>query len=110
MFAQKLINDVLFEAEMESLSRNFKVVDVGEPQYHFGSIRGNYGFQQYVPPPIGQYQHVPSQIGQYRHTPPQLGQYQQQQQMPETRRNRPSETVRSDEANDYFLNFEENNN
>lgn len=32
IFAQKLINDVLFEGEMESLTRNFRILDTGKPQ------------------------------------------------------------------------------
>lgn len=96
MFAQKLINDVLFEAEMETLSRSFKVIDSREPQYHFGSAGEHYGWQHHISPQIEQ--HIPQQIGQ-------------QQQMPQRNPNSPFETIRSGAISsglvDYF-NFEVN--
>lgn len=45
VFAHKLINDVLFEAEMENLSRSFQVVDMGVPHNNFGTTGGSYGWQ-----------------------------------------------------------------
>lgn len=98
MFAQKLINDVLFEAEMKTLSRSFKVIDSREPQYHFGAAgeREHYGWQHHISSQIDQYQHIPQQIGQ-------------QQQMPQRNPNSPFETVRSGAISsgliDYFTNF-----
>lgn len=76
VFSQKLINDVLFEAEMESLTRNFKVVDLGEPRNDFRS-KGYYEWPQNISPQIGQYQilqqtgeqNIPSQVGQFQQMP-----------------------------------------
>jgi len=42
-FVQKLIGDVLFEGEMESLNRNCKIVDMGEKEaYSSTSIQHTY--------------------------------------------------------------------
>jgi hypothetical protein len=48
-FAMKLIGDVLFEADMTSLTRNSKIVAVGETQSDFHSPTGCYEWQQNLP-------------------------------------------------------------
>lgn len=52
MIAQKLINDVLFEADMESLTRTFKVLDVGQSQ---SSFRPSNVFRVTAPNPSSPY-------------------------------------------------------
>ena len=76
IFAQKLINNVLFEAEMDTLTRSFKVVDLGEPQYHFGGTGGSYEWQprwqEHIPPQtVHQQQNIPSHVlRQHQNVPP----------------------------------------
>jgi hypothetical protein len=105
-FAMKLIGDILFEANMTSLTRNSKIVAVGETQCDFRSPTGCYEWQQNLPlrfqgnqcfrPEIpqqqctsqnaGQHQRcfpntgpntqIPQQIGQHRHNLLEIGQQQ----------------------------------
>lgn len=57
-FVQKLIGDVLFEAEMESLNKNFRIVDVGEnKEIHFRSPTSHYEKQPTYPPPYKPFQY-----------------------------------------------------
>lgn len=51
-FVQKLIDDVLFEGEMESLNRNCKIVDMGEKEAYSRSF-----IQHTYPPRFEQYQY-----------------------------------------------------
>lgn len=52
-FVQKLISDVLFEGEIESLNRNCKIVDMGEKEAH---SRPSIPIQHTYPPRFEQYQ------------------------------------------------------
>lgn len=52
-FIQKLMSDVLFEGEMESLNRNCKIVDMGEKEAH---SRPSISIQHTNPPRFEQYQ------------------------------------------------------
>ncbi|KAL1488110.1 hypothetical protein ABEB36_015068 [Hypothenemus hampei] len=64
IFAQKLINDVLFEAEMESLTRNCRVLR--EPQ----NFTGGPGRQQNSWPQTTHFQYVPNQFSQTSYSQP----------------------------------------
>lgn len=68
-FVQKLIGDVLFEGEMESLNRNCKVVDMGQKEFH---SRPSIPIQHTFPPRFEQ-----NQFSQFN--VPQSFQYQQPQ-------------------------------
>jgi len=71
-FVQKLIGDVLFEGEMETLNRNCKVVDMGEKEIY---SRPSVPIQHTFPPRFQQYQFSHNNI-------PQTFQYQQPQTEP----------------------------
>ncbi|PSN42036.1 hypothetical protein C0J52_12277 [Blattella germanica] len=67
IIAQKLISDVLFEAELGTLTRNFRIVDMkSQRQDDFGSMNAtNYWPQQNTPHQIRMQQNLSSQVGQY---------------------------------------------
>jgi len=67
IIAQKLISDVLFEAELGTLTRNFGIVDMkSQRQDDFGSMNAtNYWRQQNTPHQIRMQQNLSSQVGQY---------------------------------------------
>ncbi|KAL1490302.1 hypothetical protein ABEB36_013018 [Hypothenemus hampei] len=69
IFAQKLINDVLFEAEMESLTRNCRVLR--EPQ----NFTGGHGRQQNSWPQTTHFQYVPNQFSQTSYSQPTIIQH-----------------------------------
>ncbi|KAF5290664.1 hypothetical protein FQR65_LT01954 [Abscondita terminalis] len=73
MFAQKLIKDALFEAEMLSLTRHFKVVHSTQHQHDVYTTRDRYSCQQNISPKIGQY-HIPQSQQQEQHVPRHVGQ------------------------------------
>lgn len=41
MFAQKLINDVIFEAQMETLTKDFKIINCAKKPQHISSYNGS---------------------------------------------------------------------
>ncbi|XP_039288353.1 uncharacterized protein LOC120352346 [Nilaparvata lugens] len=67
IIAQKLISDVLFKAELGTLTRNFRLVDMkSQLQDDFGSMNAtNYWPQQNTPHQIRMQQNLSSQVGQY---------------------------------------------
>ncbi|KAL1516305.1 hypothetical protein ABEB36_000224 [Hypothenemus hampei] len=75
MFAQKLINDVLFDAEMEALNRNFKVIDVGVYGSHCNSTRVSYERSSNIP--LNRYTYHQSEYEQESQTYTSLGLQQQ---------------------------------
>ncbi|KAJ8953479.1 hypothetical protein NQ318_023600, partial [Aromia moschata] len=65
--AQKLISDVLFEAELGTLTRNFQIVDMtSQRQDDFGLVNGRNWRQQNMPQHPQNMSHTrSSQVGQY---------------------------------------------
>ena len=64
--AQKLISDVLFEAELGTLTRNFQVIDMTiQRQDDFGSVNGRNWRQQNMPQQLRMPHTLSSQAGQY---------------------------------------------
>lgn len=105
MFAQKMINDVLFEAEMESLSRYSRVVDMGQVQNNFGSGQNEWhppqpAHQQIIPLQLSQQQNISTQHMQNQNIPPSLAQQNNSQQT-----GQPQHTLVN-----YFQTFEDNQN
>lgn len=64
--AQKLISDVLFEAELGTLTRNFQIVDMAsQRQDDFGLVNGRNWHQQNMPQQLRMPNTLSSQVGQY---------------------------------------------
>lgn len=66
-FAEKLISDILFEEEMGSLTRHFKIVDMTDRQQdNFGLVSEQNRCQQNMPRQWRMPHTVSSQVGQYQ--------------------------------------------
>ncbi|XP_066976301.1 uncharacterized protein [Macrobrachium rosenbergii] len=64
--AQKLISDVLFEAELGTLTRNFKIVDItSQRQDNFGFVNERNWCQQNMPQQFRMPHTLPSTVAQY---------------------------------------------
>ncbi|XP_066947912.1 uncharacterized protein [Macrobrachium rosenbergii] len=64
--AQKLISDVLFEAELGALTRNFKIVDItSQRQDNFGFVNERNWCQQNMPQQFRMPHTLPSTVAQY---------------------------------------------
>jgi hypothetical protein len=74
--AMKLIGDVLFEADMTLLTRNSKIVAVGERQSDFRSPTGCYEWQQNLPLRFQENQRFRPEIAQQQYTSQNAGQHQ----------------------------------